>query len=194
MKGVSPISFMAEHPTHSVETPAQKIFDHTGESLSRCYQCGKCTAGCPMSEEMDITPSRMMRMLQYDDPAMEEEALRSYSVWLCLTCGTCLARCPQEIDIPGVMDFLRTESLRKGMMNPSAKNIVSFQKSFIDSLRLTGMLYEVGLVAGYKARTWKLFQDLSLVPWLFLKGKLNLLPHRVKDRKTVKKIFRETVK
>ncbi len=147
-----------------------------------------------MSEEMDITPSRMMRMLQYDDPAMEEEALRSYSVWLCLTCGTCLARCPQEIDIPGVMDFLRTESLRKGMMNPSAKNIVSFQKSFIDSLRLTGMLYEVGLVAGYKARTWKLFQDMSLVPWLFLKGKLNLLPHRVKDRKTVKKIFRETVK
>ncbi|MDR2106559.1 MAG: hypothetical protein LBP24_04045, partial [Coriobacteriales bacterium] len=32
--------------------------------LDDCYQCGKCTAGCPMAHEMDLVPRQLIRMLQ----------------------------------------------------------------------------------------------------------------------------------
>ena len=35
-----------------------------GVIISRCYQCGKCTAGCVLAEEMDFPPSFLVRLLQ----------------------------------------------------------------------------------------------------------------------------------
>ncbi|MBQ4195415.1 MAG: 4Fe-4S dicluster domain-containing protein, partial [Thermoguttaceae bacterium] len=32
--------------------------------LSDCYQCGKCTAGCPRGDVMDVPPTRIMRAVQ----------------------------------------------------------------------------------------------------------------------------------
>ena len=36
----------------------------TGVIVSHCYQCGKCTAGCVLAEEMDFPPSLLVRLLQ----------------------------------------------------------------------------------------------------------------------------------
>ena len=33
-------------------------------SVRRCFQCGKCTAGCPMATFMDHPPNRVVRLLQ----------------------------------------------------------------------------------------------------------------------------------
>jgi heterodisulfide reductase subunit C2 len=55
-------------------------------SVQRCYQCGKCSAGCPASSEMDFAPSVLLRLLQLQNPASDQKVLRSYSIWLCLTC------------------------------------------------------------------------------------------------------------
>ncbi|HEY3389525.1 MAG TPA: 4Fe-4S dicluster domain-containing protein, partial [Prolixibacteraceae bacterium] len=76
-----------------------KVRQITGVNVRECYQCGKCTAGCPVGERMDLRPSVVMRMLQSGDTASEEEILRSNSIWLCLTCETCYSRCPMELDI-----------------------------------------------------------------------------------------------
>jgi heterodisulfide reductase subunit C len=119
----------------------------TEKSVANCYQCGKCSAGCPLSSEMDYPPSQILRLLQLGMPEFDEKALRSHSIWLCLTCEMCVARCPKEVDLPKVMEFLREESFRRGMVNPKAKDILAFHKAFLDAIRHTGRLYEVGLIS-----------------------------------------------
>jgi heterodisulfide reductase subunit C len=87
------------------------------------------------------------------------------------------------------MDYLRSESLRLDMVNPKAKDILSFHKAFLDSVKATGRLYEVGLIAGYKIRSWHFLQDVTSAPSLYFKGKLKLLPHFVDNRQQISKIF-----
>ncbi|OGF68292.1 MAG: hypothetical protein A2Y62_18885 [Candidatus Fischerbacteria bacterium RBG_13_37_8] len=158
----------------------------------RCYQCGKCAAGCPLADEMDYPSTVIMRMLQLGLPEMDDKVLQSYTIWLCLTCETCYARCPMEIDIPRVMDYLRGESLRLRKVNRRAKDILAFNKSFLDTIKHTGRLYEFGLIADYKIRSFHWFQDVLLAPVMYIKGKLGFLPHRIKGTDAVARIFEKS--
>ena len=183
-----------DHHHHGPKSLADKAYEYTGASAARCYQCGKCSAGCPLSGDMDYPPSLIMHMLQLGTPDMEDKVLRSYTIWLCLSCETCFTRCPMEIDIPKLMDYLRGEAIRQKKVNKKAKNIIAFHRSFLDSICYTGRLYEVGLIADYKARTFHLLQDVLLAPWMFLKGKLHLIPERIKNRSLMSRIFDRTLK
>jgi heterodisulfide reductase subunit C2 len=181
---------VAVHAVHKPVTLADRLLTETGVDVYHCYQCGKCSAGCPMAAEMDYPSSVLMRLLQTGEAQMAESALRSHSIWLCLSCETCFCRCPMEIDIPKVTDFLRAEAVHQNTVHPKAKNILRFHRAFLDSIHYTGRLYEVGLIADYKARSLKLWQDLVNAPVLFFKGKLRLLPHRIKNRKALRALFK----
>jgi heterodisulfide reductase subunit C2 len=163
------------------------IQQKSGISIQRCYQCGKCSAGCPASSEMDFAPSVLLHLLQLQNAEADQKVLSSYSIWLCLTCHTCIARCPMEVDLPKVMDVLRAESLRRNVVNKHAKDIVAFHKSFIDTIRNFGRIWEVGLIAEYKLRTLHLWQDVIVAPVMMKKGKLSLLP--LCHKKFVNRIF-----
>ncbi len=185
---------MSDSHNHLVDNSLSgKIKQNTGVSLSRCYQCGKCSAGCPVSSDMDFPPSLLIRKLQTGLPEHEEEVLRSKSIWYCLTCEMCISRCPMEVDIPPMMDYLRSESLRLKKANPAAKNIIRFHKAFLDSIEQTGRLYEMGLIVDYKARALNLTQDVALAPSMFAKGKLKIMPELIKNRKNIKQIFQKTI-
>lgn len=158
----------------------------------KCYQCGKCSAGCPVAGEMDLPPSMVMRLLQTETPANDEKILRSYSIWLCVTCEMCFCRCPMEIDIPSVMDFLRQRSLREKKANPKAKRIIAFHKAFLNSIKHTGRLFELGLTIDYKLRSLTLMQDVPLAPRMISRGKLHFIPEIIKGRPQIGKIFRKT--
>jgi heterodisulfide reductase subunit C2 len=186
---------MSSDPHHlTISRLGDEVLEYTEVKVSHCYQCGKCSAGCPLSEEMDFPPSVIMRMLQSGNPELEERVLRSFSIWVCLTCEMCFARCPMSIDIPKMMDFLREKSLKEKKANRKAKEIIAFHKSFLDSIRYTGRLYEIGLFADYKVRTLKILDDMVLAPKMLKRGKLNIIPELIKDRSGVASIFRKTVK
>lgn len=164
-----------------------------GIAVSHCYQCGKCTAGCVLSEEMDYAPSYIIRLLQTRNTQNDHRVLSSKAIWICLSCENCMARCPKEVNIPEIMDYLRERSRKEKCINKESTPVVAFHSAFLESVKRTGRLYEVGLIAGFKARTLRLTQDLSVAPFMLMKGKLNLLPERVKDENKIKKIFAQTI-
>ncbi len=166
-----------------------KIKKDTGEDIMLCYQCGKCTAGCPLNDEMDISPNQLLRMLQTEIPDLEEKVLKSSTIWLCLSCETCFSRCPKEVDLPKIMDYLRSESMRQNSVNKKASDIVAFHRSFLSTVKSVGRLYEIGLIAGYKARTFHLLQDVNVAPTMLLNGKLKIKPPLIKNRSEIAKIF-----
>jgi heterodisulfide reductase subunit C len=167
-----------------------KVRQFTDVNVVECYQCGKCTAGCPVAERMDLRPSVIMRMLQSGDAAAEEEILRSNSIWLCLTCETCYSRCPMELDIPKVIDYLRERSYAEGKVNPQSHNIVAFHKSFLNDVGRNGRLHEIGLIVEYKLKSRAFFQDITLAPEMYSRGKLHILPEKIKDRKGLTRLFK----
>ncbi|TAN62929.1 4Fe-4S dicluster domain-containing protein [bacterium] len=92
----------------------------TGEELKRCYQCGKCSAGCPVSFAMDIPPTQIMRFLQL---GMFDDVMKANSLWVCVGCLQCYARCPQGCSVANVLEGLRQMVLRKGEDHYGVKEI-----------------------------------------------------------------------
>ena len=86
-----------------------RVNELSGENVDLCFQCGACSSGCPMTQEMDYLPSKIIRMVQLG----LEEALESKTIWTCMTCFNCEVRCPRGIDIANVMEALRQIVLRK---------------------------------------------------------------------------------
>ncbi len=179
----------AHHDVPHEKTFAEDLAARTGIDVRKCYQCGKCTAGCPMVPDMDYTPSQIMRLVQVGD---RDAALGSRTIWFCASCFTCSTRCPQEVKIAEVMDALREQALREKKAHPRARKVLAFLKSFLGSVRRTGRLHEVGMVMEYKTRARDFFSDVLLAPVMFLKGKLKLFGKPVKDRQAVARIFERT--
>jgi len=86
-----------------------KASELSGENINLCFQCGACSSGCPLTEEMDLLPSKVLRLVQLGD----NEVLNSNTIWICSTCFNCEIRCPRGIDIANVMEALRQLMLRK---------------------------------------------------------------------------------
>ena len=157
--------------------------------VADCYQCGKCTAGCPAAEDMDVSPSQILRLLQTGTPSHADRALRSMSIWMCIGCETCVTRCPQEVDLPRAMDFLRQQALARDVANPDAGDIVAFHKAFLHSVEKGGRMFELGMIGDYKLRTGHLFKDLGVAPSMFFKGKIGLLPHGGANKREIAEMF-----
>jgi heterodisulfide reductase subunit C len=87
-----------------------KVEELSGQKLLACYQCGKCSAGCPAVSQMDILPNQIIRFAQL---GLKDELLQSKSIWVCASCLTCNSRCPKGIKIAEVMEALRLIILRK---------------------------------------------------------------------------------
>lgn len=82
----------------------------SGQNVYDCYQCGRCTSGCPSADEMEIIPSQVMKFLQIGEV---EKVVNSNTPWVCLACLVCSVRCPKGIDIAAIMEALRLVKLRK---------------------------------------------------------------------------------
>ncbi len=96
---------------HKIRGPfVAKVEELSGQNLLVCYQCGKCSAGCPAVHEMDILPNQIIRFAQM---GLKEELLGSKAIWVCASCMTCNVRCPKGINIAEVIEALRQILLRQ---------------------------------------------------------------------------------
>ena len=154
-------------------------------SLALCYQCGKCTAGCPTASEMDYPPHQIIRGVQL---GMRDVVLSSRTIWLCAACETCSTRCPQDVDPAGVMDALRRIAYTEGVRSPE-RDVPLFHSIFLGSVRRFGRVYEVGMLAFYHLFSGHLIKDLLLAPKMLFKGKLSLLPPWNRDIQGVREMF-----
>jgi heterodisulfide reductase subunit C len=155
------------------------------QSISRCYQCRKCTNGCPLAFAMDYPPNQVMRMIQI---GLGEELLGSKTIWVCAACQTCTTRCPNDIDIAHVMDILRQMSVAAGV--PLAEpNVVRFHRAVLGSIRRHGRLFELGMVAWYKLSSGKLADDVKLGWEMFRRGKLRFWPARIRGQQELRAMF-----
>jgi heterodisulfide reductase subunit C len=165
-----------------------EIEEASEERMANCYQCGKCSAGCPMVDYMDLMPNVVMRNVQL---GLRERVLSCKTIWLCASCETCTTRCPQEIDIARIMDTLREVSLQAGLANPEMKDITCFHDLFLRSVRKNGRLDEAGIVINYKIqRPRHLFEDMLTGLQMVAKGKMPFPPHKIKKRSEVEQIFK----
>ncbi|HJX02460.1 MAG TPA: FAD-dependent oxidoreductase [Candidatus Bathyarchaeia archaeon] len=88
----------------------EKLLDT--EKLKYCYECGICTASCPMADLMgkDYNPRSIVGKI-LSDP---EGLLASDALWLCAWCYRCYKRCNQALKLPEIFLLMRKLAVEKG--------------------------------------------------------------------------------
>ena len=114
-----------------------KVEELSGQNLLACYQCGKCSAGCPAVSEMDILPNQIIRFAQL---GFKDELLKSKSIWICASCFTCNARCPKGINIAEVIEAIREILLRKREDHLNVKRLSDAEKEDVPPIAIISSL------------------------------------------------------
>ncbi|MHB1461166.1 MAG: 4Fe-4S dicluster domain-containing protein [Armatimonadota bacterium] len=163
------------------------VGEKSGQKMATCYQCGNCTAGCPVVNDADITPNQVMRLVQLND----QSVLHSRMIWLCVGCGTCALRCPRGLSSAEVMDTLRQMAEKQGI-EAAEPEVHAFHESFLNAIARDGRVFELGLVMEYKLRSRRLVDDIGLGLTMFQKGKLPFRPQRIKGLSQLRQWVKES--
>ena len=163
----------------------RKVESLSGSSVRRCFQCGKCSAGCPMRSFMEHPPNRIVRLLQL---GQYERVLAGRSIWYCASCETCTSRCPNRVDLAAIMDALR--KLSWDAQGPSKESYVQLaNKLFLENIRTYGRQYEMRLAAAFNLKSGQFLKDLMLGPKLLSRGKLKMFHQKNKNIGAIERIF-----
>jgi len=124
----------------SMDEIVEKIEELSGQNVFDCYQCGMCSAGCPLADKMDLLPNQVLHALQMKD----EAAMTANSMWICASCYTCEVRCPKGVDLAKVMEAMRQIYLRKRLDHVSIDRL---------SHREIRRLPQIAVVASLRKKT-----------------------------------------
>lgn len=182
------------HPSLEEKRFQEEVIARSGSEIFSCYQCSKCSAGCPVTFAMDILPHQIIRYILF---FKKDKVLSSRTLWVCATCETCTTRCPNNIDIARLMDVLRQLQREYGI-KPSELKAPIFHTVFLETIKRWGRVYEMGMLGHYylksgeankKIRTGEWREEVRLGLKMFLRGKLKLFPSRCKGVKEIQRIF-----
>lgn len=173
----------------------EEVERESGIKASACFQCRKCTNGCPVTFAMDYRPDQILRFVHL---GLKDMALSSATIWVCAACETCTTRCPNEIDIAGLMDYLKQRAIRE---NVALKDNATyhFHRAFLKDVARRGRVFETGLIMRYMLASgqwrakladgsWR--QDMALGFKMSRKGRLSLWPRSMKGKSEVRALMR----
>ncbi len=86
--------------------------------LHKCFQCGKCTAGCPVSPKSTLNIRRLVREAMLDESSDIVNNLDE--LWDCTTCQTCTIRCPRGLEPHELIITIRSSRVEKGNIPKTA--------------------------------------------------------------------------
>jgi heterodisulfide reductase subunit C len=162
-----------------------------GKTVSTCMQCGTCSGACPVAEFMDVRPQRLIRMI---DLGLKDEVLRTNTFWYCASCYQCSVRCPRGIDIAELMYGLKRYSIWK---NQYQKDLIGpvFSETFAKTIVRNGRSYEPVLATSYLFTLGlkEMLQEAQSATALMLKGRIPILPARIKRLENFKRMIRRII-
>ena len=158
----------------------EAIANEAGVDFLDCYQCGKCTAGCPMAHGMDLMPREVIRYLQL---GAIDVVLEAKTPWICAQCVVCSSRCPQNVDICSVMRAVRQASKRAG--NRPVPEADIFDDEFIANVRAHGVSNEQYLAAAYNIKSGHFMQDMGNATRMLKRGMVGVAMHNIEGRAEV---------
>ncbi|MCL5040409.1 MAG: 4Fe-4S dicluster domain-containing protein [Firmicutes bacterium] len=144
--------------------------------INACYQCGRCSGGCPVVREMDYSPRALLRHLQL---GRWDQVLFSKTIWLCAGCYACAVGCPRGVDLTWLMSRLRQVAMACGLENLPVK----FYQTFVSTIVQDGLLSEPIFLVNYaRVAGWQVLAGQLESGWeMFLRGKIPLRPVRLNN-------------
>jgi ferredoxin/glycerol uptake facilitator-like aquaporin len=144
----------------------EDIVKYGAGCVDDCFNCGNCTAVCPLSKDDTPFPRKMVRYVQL---GMGDKLAGAPEPWLCYYCGECSATCPREATPGETMAALRRYSIARydvsgiaGMMYKSRGFAIVFSLLlalvlgfFLVAERFHHFAEEGHAIPGY----WKVFED-----------------------------------
>jgi heterodisulfide reductase subunit C2 len=159
-----------------------------------CFQCRKCTNGCPVAFAMDLYPDEVIRMVIL---GQRETVLACQTIWICAACETCTTRCPNGVRIAELMDGLKEMAVQEGVPS-SQPQILALHETFLNNIKKRGRLHETTLLAAYLLKSGQLPDkwisgawryELNLGLQMISKGRLPIMPKSIKGKREVSKIL-----
>jgi NADPH-dependent glutamate synthase beta subunit-like oxidoreductase len=109
----------------SLEKALENILDY--EKLKYCFECGICTASCPVAE---LLPTKYNpRILLHRLPSADDKLLTSAELWLCAWCYRCYRRCPQDLKLPEIFQAVRRFAVERGYTQGFNKALEMIRKN-----------------------------------------------------------------
>jgi heterodisulfide reductase subunit C len=159
-----------------------------------CFQCRKCTNGCPVTFAMDIYPDEVIRLVIL---GQINTVLACQTIWVCAACETCTTRCPNDVRIAELMDCLKEMAVQAGLPSPQPR-ITALHETFLNNIKKRGRLYETTLLPVYLLKSGELRHKLSSGDWrydlklgrqMLSKGRVPLKPKSINGIKEVREIL-----
>ena len=81
-----------------------------------CFTCSECSTCCPIFGERNVfDPQRIIRMANL---GLDDQVLKSPSIWLCLGCRRCTDYCTQLVRGHDIIRRFQDEAIAKGVVDP----------------------------------------------------------------------------
>lgn len=164
--------------------------------INACFQCRKCTNGCPVAFAMDLYPDEVIRLVILGE---KSKVLSCKTIWVCAACETCTTRCPNNVKIAELMDYLKEKAINEGFFPPEPQ-ILTLHQIFLNNIQKRGRIYEGELISQYmfksgdffkKIRDKSILNEIKLGWQLFIKGRMPLIPKKIKNKDKIKNILKK---